>query len=229
MKTEVILALDVPSRDEAFSVLDRIGPDLKWVKIGLQLFTRYGPALVEEVAAKGYSVFLDLKLHDIPNTVARAIQSLGNLPIQLLTVHASGGPEMLRQAEQACREQTSGLRLLAVTVLTSLDDHEMRAIGFDRTPREQVRRLARMAAENGIKGFVCSPLETAMLRQELGNEALLVTPGVRPGGTETDEQKRVTSPADAGRAGANYIVVGRPLLRASRPAEVLAAIQEELS
>ena len=229
MNTQVILALDVPSRDEALTVLDRTGPQLKWVKIGLQLFTRYGPGLVEEVAGKGYSVLLDLKLHDIPNTVARAVQSLAQLPIQLLTVHASGGPEMLRQAEQACREHASGLPLLAVTVLTSLDDHELRAVGCERSPRDEVRLLVRMASEKGIKGFVCSPLETALLRKDLGEDVLLVTPGVRPRGVDSDEQKRVTTPAEAGRAGASHIVVGRPLLRASRPAEVLAAIQDELA
>ncbi len=229
MKCDVILALDVPTRDDARAVLDRMGPDLRWVKIGLQLFTRHGPELVEEVADRGYSVFLDLKLHDIPNTVAKAVASLGSLPVRLLTVHASGGSEMLRRAEEARQTHAPELKLLAVTVLTSLDRAGLKEVGIEAAPPDQVRRLARLAAACGVGGLVCSPLETADLRDELGAGVTLVTPGIRLPGDSADEQKRITTPAEAARAGADFIVMGRPLLRAEKPAEVLAAVREQLA
>ncbi len=228
MNCDVVLALDVESREAARETLDRIGPELKWVKIGLQLFTRYGPDFVDEIAELGYSLFLDLKLHDIPNTVAGAVQSISTLPVQLLTVHALGGPAMLEAAERARADRAPNLRLLAVTVLTSMDADQLKAAGIDRDPLDLTRELARMANRCGIDGFVCSPRETAALREDLGADAFLVTPGVRPAGSSADEQKRVTTPAEAAAAGANLIVVGRPLLRAERPAEVLAAIRNEL-
>lgn len=229
MKCELILALDVETREEALSLLHRVGPELKTVKIGLQMFTRYGPSLIEKVAALGYGIFLDLKLHDIPNTVAKAVQSLASLPISLLTVHASGGSEMLAAAEEARRTHAPDLTLLAVTVLTSMDQAGLSQIGVSSPPDEQVRRLAKLAGSAGISGIVCSPLELPLLRQEMGEEILLVTPGIRPGGSATHEQKRVLTPAEAAAAGASRIVVGRPILQAPDPREAVRSILAELS
>ncbi len=228
MKCDVALALDVESREDAHAILGRVGASLKWVKIGLQLFTRYGPDLVDEIAELGYDVFLDLKLHDIPNTVGNAIQSVGSLPVRLLTLHASGGPEMLKRAEASRKEHAPNLRLLAVTVLTSMDARELKAVGINQPPLDHVRHLAKIASMSGLDGFVCSPHETAVLREDLGEDAFLVTPGIRLAGDSSDEQKRITTPVDAAKAGANLIVVGRSLLRAENPAEVLASIREQL-
>lgn len=229
MKCDLILALDVPDETRALAMLDRVGSEVRWVKIGLQLFTRHGPALVERIAARGHRVFLDLKLHDIPHTVASAIESLAPLPIDLLTVHAAGGAEMLRAAEAARTQHRPGLTLLAVTVLTSLDAAGLHETGVAATPADQVLRLARLARASGIGGLVCSPLELPQLRHELGAEPVLVTPGVRPSGAAADEQKRVLTPAEAARAGASFIVVGRPILKAADPAGAARAVRAELA
>jgi orotidine-5'-phosphate decarboxylase len=219
----------VPDDESAFRLLDRIGGELRWIKLGLQLFTRHGPRLVEAVAERGYRIFLDLKLHDIPNTVASAVESLANLPIDLLTIHASGGAEMCRAAEEARRKRRPALTLLGVTVLTSLDDEGLREIGVQDAAGPQVQRLARLAIDAGIGGLVCSPLELPVLREELGPMPVIVTPGVRPRGSARDEQKRVMTPAEAARAGASYIVVGRPILQAADPAAAAHAIGQELA
>ena len=226
--TELILALDLPSLDEGLAALRRIGPDLKWVKLGLQLFTREGPDCVRRVADLGYRVFLDLKLHDIPNTVASAIKSLKGVPCDMLTLHTLGGAEMMRRAAQAAAETNPALQLLGVTVLTSMDDAALRDIGVANDAQTQVERLARLGAANALTGFVCSPLELPRLRAALGNACVLVTPGVRPAGSATDEQKRVMTPAQAAQAQASYIVVGRPILKAADPAAAVRAIQAEL-
>jgi orotidine-5'-phosphate decarboxylase len=229
VKCDLILALDVPDEAQAMAMLDRVGGDLRWVKIGLQLFTRHGPDFVDRVAARGYRIFLDLKLHDIPNTVASAVESLARLPIDLLTIHAGGGSEMCRAAEQARRKSKPGLTLLAVTVLTSLDDAGLRELGVAANSADQVLRLARLASAAGVGGLVCSPLELAMVRRELGGAPVIVTPGVRPSGSAADEQKRILTPDEAARAGASYIVVGRPILKAADPAAAARAVCAELA
>jgi orotidine-5'-phosphate decarboxylase len=229
VKCDLILALDVPDEAQAMTMLDRVGRDLRWVKIGLQLFTRYGPDFVERVADRGYRIFLDLKLHDIPNTVASAVESLARLPIELLTIHAGGGSEMCRAAEQARRKSKPGMTLLGVTVLTSIDDAGLRETGVVATAEEHVLRLARLAVNAGVGGLVCSPLELTMLRRELGSAPVIVTPGVRPGGAAADEQKRILTPDAAARAGASYIVVGRPILKAADPAAAARAVCAELA
>ena len=228
MSCDLILALDVETKDEALRLLERVGSELKTVKIGLQLFTAYGPAFVEESAALGYDIFLDLKLHDIPNTVAKAVQSLSSLPISMLTLHASGGAEMMAAAHQARLTHCPKLILLAVTVLTSMNAAALTETGVSSSPEEQVRRLARLAQSSGVNGIVCSPLETAMVRAELGPEATLVTPGIRPADSPSDEQKRIMTPRQAAEAGASYIVVGRPILRAPDPAAAIRAILSEI-
>lgn len=229
MKCDLILALDVPDEAQAIALLDRVGRDLRWVKIGLQLFTRHGPDFVERVAARGHRIFLDLKLHDIPNTVASAVESLARLPIDLLTIHAGGGSEMCRAAEEARRKHKPSLTLLAVTVLTSLDDAALRELGVTATSEQHVLRLARLATSAGVGGIVCSPLELPMLRRELGAAPVIVTPGVRPSGAAADEQKRILTPDEAARAGASFIVVGRPILKAADPAAATRAVCAELA
>ncbi len=229
MKCDLILALDVPDERAATATLDRLEGVVGWVKIGLQLFTRHGPGLVERVAARGHRVFLDLKLHDIPNTVASAVESLAALPIDLLTIHAGGGAEMMRAAEAVRARNRPGMTLLAVTVLTSIDSPALNATGVPGDAADQVLRLARLAREAGVGGLVCSPLELPLLRRELGPGPVIVTPGIRPVGTSPDEQKRVLTPAGAARSGASFIVVGRPILQAADPAAAARAVLAELA
>jgi len=228
MKCDLILALDVETKEEAVALLQKVGSSLRTVKIGLQLFTRYGPSLVDEIATMGYEIFLDLKLHDIPNTVAKAVESLSTLPISLLTIHACGGSEMMVAAEEAKRKNRPELTLLAVTVLTSMNQTALAEIGVPTDPETQVALLAKLAVEAKIGGIVCSPLEIQPLRTALGSDPVLVTPGIRPAQSSTDEQKRIMTPHEAAEAGANFIVVGRPILQAPDPAAAVENILREI-
>jgi orotidine-5'-phosphate decarboxylase len=230
MSCDLILALDVPTREEAAPILRQLRGQLRWVKIGLQMFTAYGPNYVREVASQGFDIFLDLKLHDIPNTVAKAVESLGPLPIKMLTLHTAGGSEMMRAAVAAQQRSNPNLLLLGVTVLTSMDQSGLNEIGVPGTAEQQVERLGRLAAAAGMKGLVCSPLEVALLRRTLPADVQLITPGIRPASEQGgDDQKRVMTPADAARAGASYIVVGRPILKAADPAAAARNILTELA
>jgi orotidine-5'-phosphate decarboxylase len=230
MPCELILALDVPTREDAAPLLRQVQGNLRWVKIGLQMFTAYGPSYVREVAGMGFNVFLDLKLHDIPNTVAKAVESLGSLPIGMLTLHTAGGGEMMRAAVAAQRKANPGLLLLGVTVLTSMDDAGLREIGVQDPAARQVERLGRLAADAGLRGLVCSPLEVAMLRKVLPPEMQLVTPGIRSANeVGTDDQKRTLTPREAARAGSTHIVVGRPILKAAEPAAAARSSLTELA
>lgn len=225
---ELILALDVSSLDEAKKILHTIGSQLKWVKVGLQLFTSYGPSIVTALSDLGFNIFLDLKFHDIPNQVAGAIKSLKGLPIGLLTLHTSGGEEMLQWANRAREEINHPMQLLGITVLTSMDQNGLKSIGVNASPEEQVLKLGTLGIKSGLQGLVCSPLELAMLRKKLGERPLLVTPGIRPTGADLNEQKRVMTPKEAVLAGASYIVIGRPILNAPNPAETVESILEEI-
>jgi len=227
-KCSLILALDLDTREKALHMLDRLGGSLEWVKVGLQLFTAYGPDLVREIAERGYRVFLDLKLHDIPNTVAKSVQSISKLPVDLLTLHASGGAEMLEWAERARADYAPELKLLAVTVLTSMDAAQLRSLNVNADPEAQVPHLAGLSIQAGIPGLVCSPLELPLLRARFGEDPIIVTPGIRPKGSASDEQKRIMTPYEAATAGADYIVVGRPILKAEDPAAAAEAVQAEL-
>ena len=230
MPCDLILALDVPTREEAAPILRQLRGQLRWVKLGLQMFTAYGPEYVSEVAGLGFDVFLDLKLHDIPNTVAKAVESLGPLPIKMLTLHTSGGGEMMRAAVAAQQKTNPNLLLLGVTVLTSTDASGLNEIGITSSPADQVARLGKLAIASGLRGLVCSPLEVELLRRTLPASTQLVTPGIRPASEAgSDDQKRVMSPADAARAGSSYIVVGRPILKAADPAAAARAILAERS
>ena len=229
MPCDLILALDVPTREAAAPILRQLRGSLRWVKIGLQMFTAYGPNYVREVAGMGFNVFLDLKLHDIPNTVAKSVESLAPLPIGMLTLHASGGREMLAAARAAQLQTRPDLLLLGVTVLTSMDAAGLAETGVSAAPEVQVARLADLAANAGLRGLVCSPLEVVALRARLPADVQLVTPGIRPAGESgSDDQKRVMSPAEAARAGSSYIVVGRPILKAQDPAAAARNILAEL-
>jgi orotidine-5'-phosphate decarboxylase len=230
MACDLILALDVPTREAADPILRQLRGQLRWVKIGLQMFTAYGPDYVREVAGLGFNVFLDLKLHDIPNTVAKAVESLAPLPIQMLTLHCAGGSEMMRAALAAQQKHNPQLLLLGVTVLTSMDSPGLQEIGVTAPSAEQVTRLGQLAATAGLRGLVCSPLEVALLRQQLPAAMQLITPGIRPAHEAgTDDQKRVMTPANAAQAGSSYIVVGRPILQAADPAAAARAILAELA
>jgi len=229
MPCDLILALDIPSREAAAPILRQLRGSLRWVKIGLQMFTAYGPNYVREVAGMGFNIFLDLKLHDIPNTVAKSVESLAPLPIGMLTLHAAGGREMLAAARAAQLQTRSDLLLLGVTVLTSMDAAGLAEIGVSAAPEAQVARLADLATSAGLRGLVCSPLEVSALRARLAADVQLVTPGIRPAGESGgDDQKRVMSPAEAARAGSSYIVVGRPILKAPDPAAAARNILADL-
>lgn len=229
MATELILAVDLEDKETAKNFLAPLRGELSWVKLGLQMFLKYGPSIVDEFADAGFRVFLDLKLHDIPNTVASAIRSLRGRPCGMLTVHTLGGAEMMRRALEAADDALPRTRLLGVTVLTSMDDAQLAGIGVPRAPMAQVEILAKLAADSGMRGLVCSPLELPNLRALLGNEIALVTPGIRPKTASLDDQSRVMTPADAARAGASHIVVGRPILKAPDPVAAARAIQAELA
>ena len=214
--SRLIVALDTSSLEEALEWVERL-PQVQWWKVGLELFTAVGPQILQALKERGKRIFLDLKLHDIPHTVGRAAQVAVGYGVDLLTVHAAGGSAMLRAAVAAT--QGSSCRLLAVTLLTSLGPDQVRQeLGVERDPGDYVLQLARLALDQGVSGLVCSPQEVGRLRQALGPEVLLVTPGIRLGDPEAeDDQRRVCTPAAALRAGADYLVVGRPITAAADP------------
>ncbi|HNZ47299.1 MAG TPA: orotidine-5'-phosphate decarboxylase [Candidatus Hydrogenedentes bacterium] len=227
MATELIVVLDMDSRAEALSAVHACG-DCKWFKIGAQLFTRLGPDIVKEVQQLGKNVFLDLKYHDIPNTVGHAARAAADLGAGLITVHASGGCAMIEAARTAV--EGTATRILAVTVLTSINASVLcEEVGFSETPEEAVRRLASQAVKAGAHGIVCSPLELGITREVLGAEPLIVTPGVRPEWASRDDQARVMTPRAAAQAGASMVVVGRPILKHPYPSEAVSLILEELN
>jgi orotidine-5'-phosphate decarboxylase len=234
-RKRLIVALDVPDAASALALVAPLEKSCHWFKVGLELFIAAGPAVIEPLVARGHSVFLDLKLYDIPNTVARAVRSAAALGVRMITLHASGGPAMLAAARAALEEIAArdGLEklpeLLAVTVLTSMDQAQVNAVGLDRSPAGQVEVLARVGLEAGIGGFVCSPQEVASLRALTGPEGVLVVPGIRPAGAAVGDQKRIATPAEALRRGASYLVVGRPITQAPEPAEAAEAILEEMA
>jgi len=225
---DVAVALDVSDASRALDLVDRMGPACRWVKVGLQLYTAEGPDLTRELKRRGLSVFLDLKLHDIPNTVAGAVESAAALDVDLLTVHAVGGAAMLAAAAEARGAVGGPLRIIAVTVLTSLSRQELARSwgrsGSDLDVAREVERLARLAQDHGIDGVVSSALEAAELRAALGPQAILVTPGVRLPGDDAGDQARVATPAAAVQAGADLLVVGRPVTQAADPAQALERV-----
>lgn len=227
-RDRLIVALDVPTAAQALVLAAQLRGTCRWMKVGLELYLAAGNAMVTELRSRGFFVFLDLKLHDIPNTVAGAVRSAAAAGASLLTVHAAGGPAMLAAAAEACAGIADAPRLLAVTVLTSMDAAQLAAIGVNSTPAEQVLRLTRLARMNGINGLVCSAEEVRALREDLGRDVWLITPGIRPTGSATEDQKRVATPGMAIAAGATALVVGRPITQAKDPVVAAAAILAEI-
>jgi orotidine-5'-phosphate decarboxylase len=222
---KIIVALDVPTKKEALELVEQLRKKISFFKIGLQLFTAVGPKVVREVLETGAKVFLDLKLHDIPNTVAHAVESAGGLGVQMLTIHLSGGEAMVKAAMAARQKEMS---ILGVTVLTSLDEPAIRALGISSTIEEQVSRLAKMGVAAGIDGLVVSPHEIEVLRPQFGDDIELVVPGIRPPWSETADQKRVMTPRQALEAGADYLVIGRPIIADPSPRNAVAKIFAEI-
>jgi orotidine-5'-phosphate decarboxylase len=228
-RNRLIVALDVPDTGAAEDLVKRLEGQCQWFKVGMELFTAAGPAAVEMLVKRGHSVFLDLKFHDIPNTVAGAVRSAAGLGVRMVNVHAGGGPAMLEAARAALEGIANPPELLAVTVLTSMDAAQLKAAGIGRSAADQVELLARMCLKTGIRGFVCSQEEVAALRELTGPAGVLVTPGIRPQGADVGDQKRMATPCAALRAGASYLVVGRPITQAPEPAKAAEAILQEMA
>jgi orotidine-5'-phosphate decarboxylase len=228
-RQRLIVALDVSTAAAARKIVAAVGESAHTYKVGMQLYTAEGPSIVRELAASGRNVFLDLKYHDIPNTVGAAVREAAQLGVSMLTVHASGGGKMLKAAVEAGQAAKPDMLVLAVTVLTSLDDIELGKIGLRGGVLEQVLRLAALALSNGCKGVVASALEAGALREEFGHDFTIVTPGVRLAGTGPDDQARVVTPAEAIAAGSSHIVVGRPITGASDPGAEARAILGQLA
>jgi orotidine-5'-phosphate decarboxylase len=228
MRQRLIVALDFPSAAESLGFLERLEGRAAWVKVGLELYLAEGPRIVETLTGRGLKVFLDLKLHDIPNTVAGAVRSVSSMGAALLTVHAGGGPAMLEAAAAAAGVTPGAPRLLAVTVLTSMDEAQLAAIGVTSSAAGQVLRLADLSLSAGISGLVCSAQEASVLRERHGAGLMLVVPGIRPAGAAMGDQSRIATPGAAFAAGASMLVVGRPITQASDPAAAFEAILEEM-
>ncbi|MDB6053924.1 MAG: orotidine-5-phosphate decarboxylase [Verrucomicrobiales bacterium] len=234
MRNPIIVALDVPGADQAVRLAREVAPAVGAFKIGSELFTSAGPDIVKKIRATGAAVFLDLKFHDIPNTVAKAVAAAVGLDVQMLTVHTCGGTAMLQAAEKSAQETSAALGrpaplVLGVTVLTSLDTNEINEVGVAGNVGQQVERLARVASAAGIRGLVCSPLEIADLRQLLPPEIELITPGIRPGKDSRDDQKRTLTAREAMSAGATWLVIGRPIYAAADPRKAAEEILASLS
>ena len=227
--SRVIVPLDFPDQQQALDLCQQLSPDDCKLKIGKELFTRTGPALVAKLIDQGYDVFLDLKYHDIPNTVAQACKAAADLGVWMLNVHAFGGRQMLEAARDAIEGCTHKPVLIAVTVLTSMNEEELSALGVQRSLPEQVVHLASLTKNSGLDGVVCSAQEANLLRQQLGNDFCLVTPGIRPASASNDDQKRIMTPTQAIQAGSHYLVIGRPITRAADPGQALKAINTEIS
>jgi len=224
----VIVALDYPEAAPALALVGRLQPALCRLKVGKELFTAAGPGLIEQLQQRGFEVFLDLKFHDIPNTVAQACKAAASLGVWMVNVHALGGRKMLEAAREAIVNSTKQPRLIAVTLLTSMTQQDLADIGINATPAEMVLRLALLTRDSGLDGVVCSAQEAALLRRQCGKEFCLVTPGIRPAQASLDDQSRVMTPLAALQAGSSYLVIGRPITRAADPLQALLDINREI-
>ncbi len=229
MESPVIVALDFATASAALSLVERLDPSACRLKIGKELFTRSGPGLVEQLQSRGFEVFLDLKYHDIPNTVAGAVRAAAELGVWMVNVHASGGRRMMEAAADALSRFERPPLLLAVTVLTSLTDADLTEMGVEETAAARVRRLAALSADSGMDGVVCSAAEAADLRAERGVAFCLVTPGIRLAGDDDGDQRRVVTPAAAIANGADYLVIGRSITGATEPLDALARVRREIA
>jgi orotidine-5'-phosphate decarboxylase len=226
---KIIVALDFAEIDRALSLIDNLDPSLCRLKVGKELFTAAGPRFVEQLVQRDFGVFLDLKFHDIPNTVAKACAAASRLGVWMLNVHASGGRAMMEAARNAVEHSANRPLLIAVTVLTSMDQAALNEVGVPGDLQEQVLRLTRLTHASGLDGVVCSAQEAALLRSKLGPDLCLVTPGIRPASASLDDQSRVLTPAEALQQGSSYLVIGRPITQANDPLRALQAIHSEIS
>lgn len=224
---KIIVALDYPEAKSAMALVSRLQPSLCRLKIGKELFTAAGPAVVEQCMQQGFEVFLDLKFHDIPNTAAQACKAAASLGVWMVNVHALGGRKMMEAARVAIASSTCPPKLIAVTVLTSMAQEDLAGIGIAATPADMVLRLATLARDSGLDGVVCSAQEAALLRKHCGNSFCLVTPGIRPADATADDQSRIMTPAAALKNGASYLVIGRPITKAADPLLALQNISKE--
>jgi orotidine-5'-phosphate decarboxylase len=226
----IIVALDYPDQESALQMARQLDPKLCRVKVGKELFTRCGPAVVEALHRLGFEVFLDLKFHDIPNTTARAVRAAAEMGVWMVNVHASGGRRMMAAArEQLEQVKDNRTLLIAVTVLTSMERTDLAEIGLDLDPMEQVVRLAKLTQSSGLDGVVCSAQEVAAIRAAIKQPFALVTPGIRPADAEQGDQRRIMTPGEAIRTGSDYLVIGRPITQASSPKDVAERIQQEVT
>ncbi|AWB53651.1 orotidine-5'-phosphate decarboxylase [Pasteurella multocida] len=229
MTSKIIVALDYEKEEDALSLVDQIDPSLCRLKVGKEMFTTLGTKFVKALHDRNFDVFLDLKFHDIPNTVARAVRSAADLGVWMVDLHASGGLRMMEEAKKILEPYGKDAPLLiSVTVLTSMEDLDLLQIGINASPMEQVIRLANLTQRAGLDGVVCSPQEVEILRANCGKDFKLITPGIRPIGSDFGDQRRVMTPAGAIQAGSDYLVIGRPITQADNPAEVLKSINASL-
>ncbi|MBO2620413.1 orotidine-5'-phosphate decarboxylase [Shewanella algae] len=229
-ETPIVVALDFDNKFKALQLIDKLDPSMCRLKVGKEMFTLFGPQLVKEIHDRGFDLFLDLKFHDIPNTVAKAVTAAAEMGVWMVNVHASGGLAMMEAARRALLPYGDNAPLLiAVTVLTSMSDDELKLIGVAGSAEDQVRRLARLTQKAGLDGVVCSARESCMLKAELGADFKLVTPGIRPAGSDAGDQKRIMTPAEAMAAGSDYLVIGRPITQAADPLATLQAIHQSLA
>ncbi|WP_162045962.1 orotidine-5'-phosphate decarboxylase [Vibrio taketomensis] len=227
---KVIVALDYDNRADALAFVDRIDPASCRLKVGKEMFTLFGPDFVKELHQRGFSVFLDLKFHDIPNTCSKAVRAAAEMGVWMVNVHASGGERMMAASREILEPYGKDRPLLiGVTVLTSMEQSDLAGIGLDMAPKDQVIRLASLTKNAGLDGVVCSAHESSMLKAELGQEFKLITPGIRPAGSDQGDQRRIMTPVEAIQAGSDYLVIGRPITQAADPAAVLAAINATLA
>ena len=226
--SKIIVALDYADEFLALELVDKLDNKLCRLKVGKEMFTHLGPGFIEKLHSRNFQVFLDLKYHDIPNTVARACSVAADLGVWMLNVHALGGRRMMEAAAEQLANRSSKPHLIAVTVLTSMSDDDLKEMGIQYSASEMALKLASMARESGLEGVVCSALEVPAMRQSLGTEFLLVTPGIRPAGSNNDDQHRIMTPAEAIRAGSNYLVIGRPITQADDPVGILRTLNSEI-
>ena len=220
----IIVALDAKSQYDALTIAEQLDPALCRVKVGKELFTHEGPSVVKVLHDKGFEVFLDLKFHDIPNTTAQAVCAAADLGVWMVNVHASGGRKMMETCVQRLKAGNYSTQLIAVTVLTSMGREDLKDLGLDIEPFEQVKRLAKLTQESGLDGVVCSAQEAKMLRETLGQDFSLVTPGIRPAGSNADDQKRIVTPKQAMIDGSTHLVIGRPITQSENPNQTLRDI-----
>lgn len=228
--TPVVVALDFEQKSAALNLVSQLDPALCRLKVGKEMFTHFGPDLIKELHQRKFDVFLDLKFHDIPNTVAKAVKAAADLGVWMVNVHASGGSRMMSAARESLVSYgTEKPHLIAVTVLTSMEQSDLTELGIQLTPEQQVLKLAGLTHAAGLDGVVCSAQEATLLKQRFGNDFCLVTPGIRPASSAQDDQRRVMTPAQALNAGVDYMVIGRPITQAAQPLDALNAIVREIS